>query len=248
MSTRPLDLQRPRDVTTLFGDTLRTLLARPGTFLALSAAIVIPAELVVEGIGLEALTAPYERSPSPASIVIPSLVGFLVVAPLVTATSIHALRSVAEGTPLAAGAALTAGFEAFVPLFAAVVLAAAGIALGLLALIVPGVYLLVRWLFVPQAVVIDGARGPAALSRSGELVRGFWWRTLGIVVLANLAAALPGLVLAGPLQAVAEAADRQVYALIGSMAAQIVTAPFVAVLSTLLYYDLRARKAGVYRP
>jgi hypothetical protein len=39
--------------------------------------------------------------------------------------------------------------------------------------ILPGVYLAVRWYFVPQAVVIDGARGPAALTRSGQIVRGF---------------------------------------------------------------------------
>jgi hypothetical protein len=245
VSARPLELQRPRDVTALFGDAVRVLLSRPGTFLALSAAIVVPAELVVSGIGLEALTAPYDSSPSTAEYVIPSLVGFLVIAPLITATCIHALRSVASGRPLAAGPALIEGFEAFTPLFLAVVLAALGIALGLLALILPGIYLLVRWMFVPQAVVVEGARGPAALTRSGEVVRGNWWRAFGILVLANLAAFVPGLALAAPGRAIAEAADRELYALIGSMAAEIVTAPFVAVLSTLLYYDLRARR---YRP
>ena len=240
--SRPLELQRTRDVSALFGDTLRVLATRPGTFLLLSAAVVVPAELVVSGIGLEALTVRYDRSPSSAALVVPSLVSFLVVAPLVTAATIHALLPAAEGRTPAAGPALTAGFEAFPALFAAVALAALGVALGLLAFVVPGIYILVRWVFVPQAVVLDGARGTAALARSGEVVRGFWWRAFGILLLGNLAATLPGLVIAGPMRALAESADRELYSLIGSMASQVVTAPFVAVLLTLLYFDLRARR------
>ena len=138
-----------------------------------------------------------------------------------------------------------AGFEAFTPLFAAVVLAAAGIALGFLALIVPGVYLAVRWYFVPQTVVIEGARGPQALSRSSLLVTGFWWRTFALVLLANVAVAIPGFILLAPFTAIAESTDRAVWGLVGSAVATSVTTPFVAVYSTLLYYDLLARRAGV---
>jgi len=124
-----------------------------------------------------------------------------------------------------------------------VLLAAIGIAVGFVALIVPGVFLAVRWYFVPQAVVVDGARGRAALSRSGELVDGFWWRTFGLVVLANLAVAIPGFILVTPFTAIAESTDRAVWALVGSAVTTSVTTPFVALFSTLLYYDLRARKA-----
>ena len=66
-------------------------------------------------------------------------------------------------------------------------LAALGILLGLL-LIVPGIYLFVRWYFVPQAVVLEGAHGAGALRASGRLVEGAWWRTLGLIVLVNLVA------------------------------------------------------------
>ena len=48
------------------------------------------------------------------------------------------------------------------------VLAALGIALGLI-LIVPGLYLFVRWYFVPQVVVLEGARGTEGLRASGRL-------------------------------------------------------------------------------
>jgi hypothetical protein len=97
-------------------------------------------------------------------------------------------------------------------------------------------------------VVVEGKRGRSALARSGQLVQGFWWRACGIVIMANLAAALPGLVLTAPFAGIADAADRQVFALIGSMAAEAVTAPIVAILSTLLYFDLRARRAAPAAP
>ena len=203
---------------------------------------MIPAELIVEGIGLEMFTSDYDASPSVAEFVVPSIVDFLVVTPITTAICIYALHQIAAGERPRAGEVLTAGFEAFTPLFAAVVLAAAGIALGFVALILPGIYLFVRWYFVPQSVVIEGVRGTQALSRSGLLVTGFWWRTFGLVVLANIAIAIPGFVLLTPFTAIADSTDRAVWELVGSAVTTSVTAPFVALYSTLLYYDLLARR------
>lgn len=238
----PLELSRPRDVPALLGDSLAVYRRNAGTFLALAAAVVVPVELVVQGIGLERLTAPYDESPSPAEAAVAAVVGLLVVAPLVTAICIHALRGVAAGGSPGARESIVAGFEAFTPIFLAVLLAAAGIALGLAALIIPGVYLAVRWYFVPQAVVLEGARGPGALARSGRAVTGFWWRTLGLVLLANVAALIPAALLSAPFTAIAESSDRAAWALAGSMAAEIVTAPFVALFSTLVWFDLGARR------
>ena len=68
--------------------------------------------------------------------------------------------------------ALQSGLDAFAPIFLVVVLAGVGITIGLVLLVVPGVYLAVSWYFVPQAVMIDGARRTRALKRSSELVRG----------------------------------------------------------------------------
>jgi hypothetical protein len=135
-----------------------------------------------------------------------------------------------------------AGFEAFALLFGAVLLAAIGIAAGFVALFLPGVYLFIRWYFVPQAVVIEGARGPAALSRSSQIVQGSWWRSFGSVVVANVAVVIPGLLLLIPFNAIASSTDQAVWALLGTILASSVTTPFVALYSTLLYYDLLARR------
>jgi hypothetical protein len=239
-----LQLRQQRDVGALFRDTLAVFARHWLLFIAVSAAVVVPAELIVEGIGLEMLTSSYDDTPPLAEVAIPTAVEFLVVTPIIAAICIYALHQIAEGERPSAGQVLVAGFEAFTPLFAAVALAAAGIALGLLALIVPGVYLAVRWYFVPQSVVIEGARGPQALARSGLLVTGFWWRTFGLVLLANVAIAIPGFILLTPFTAIAESTDRAVWALVGSAVTTSVTTPFVALYSTLLYYDLLARRVA----
>ena len=235
-------LERPRDISALFGDALGAYRSNVGTFLLISAAIIVPAELVVSGIGLEQITGPYDDSPTAAETVIPTLVTFLVIAPLITATCIHALREIATGAKPRPGRTLAAGFDAFAPIFFAVLMAAGGIALGLLLLIVPGVFLFFRWSFVPQAVVLENAPGPAALAASGRVVDGYWWRTCGIVILANLAATVPNLVVIYPFAAIARSADRAIWSLAGQIAAETVTTPFVALVSTLLYFDLRARR------
>jgi hypothetical protein len=239
-----LELASPRDITALFGESLRVYLRHAGTFLALSAVVVLPVHLAVQGVGMEQLTAGYDDSPTVAETAIPIAVSFLVVAPLINAICIHALRMIEAGERPGAREALVAGFESFAPIFFAVVLAAIGIAIGLLLLVLPGIYVAVRWYFVPQAVVIEGRRAAGALARSSQVVQGFWWRTLGLVVLVNIAVVVPGLVLSAPFTAVADGADRQVWALIGAVAAETITAPFVALFSTLLYYDLRARREG----
>ena len=244
MSAGPgLDLGRPRDVGELFAEALLLYRRHFGTFLLIAAAIVVPVHLVVAGIGLEELTAPYSDETPVYELAITTAVSFFVVAPLTTATAIYALQSLDRGEHPNAGRSLQAGLDAFAPLFAALALAAAGIALGLAALILPGIYLLVRWFFVPQAVVIDGKRGVESLQHSADLVHGSWWRTFGVVVLVNLAVTIPALVVLTPFTAAAQSADREVISLAGEIVVETLTAPFVAIVSTLLYHDLRARLA-----
>jgi hypothetical protein len=236
-----IELERPRDAGTLLRDSLTIYLRHFWTFLALGALVVVPAELIVSGVGMEQLTSGYDGSPSFAEAAIPAVVSYLVVAPLITAICVYALRSVAAGGSVGAGEAIVKGFESFTPIFVAVALAALGILVGAI-LIVPGIYLFVRWYFVPQAVVLEQAHGPSALRASGRVVEGAWWRTLGLIVLVNVVALVVAIVIGSPFTAAADSADRALWALIGEIVASAVTQPFGALYSTLLYFDLRARK------
>lgn len=238
-----IELERPRDAGALLRDAFSVYRRHFWTFLAIGAIVVVPSELIVSGVGLDQLSARYDATPSFAEAAIPGAVSYLVVAPLVSAICVFALRSVASGDSPRAREAVIKGFEMFTPLFFAVVLAALGIALGLL-LIVPGIYLFVRWYFVPQVVVMESQQATAALRGSSRLVEGAWWRTFGLIVLVNVAALLAALVIGSPFTAAADSTDRAAWSLAGQILAAVITQPFGALYSTLLYFDLRQRRRG----
>ena len=242
MADGGLELARQRDLSTIFSDTFRVMRDHPGKLLLMSAAIVVPVQLIVSGIGLERLTSGYRMNVERAEQAIPTILSFFVIVPLIAAAMIQMLRELSRGNTPSAPRCLQAALDAFAALFLAVLIMASGVAIGLAALIVPGIYLLVRWFFVAQCVVIEDKRGFDALARSSQLVRDNWWRVFGIVVVTQLIAAIPALLISVPLTVVAESADRDVIALAGEMAASIVTAPLVAIVTTLLFYDLRSRR------
>jgi hypothetical protein len=121
------------------------------------------------------------------------------------------------------------------------------IVFGLLATFVGvpwGIRQLVRYQFVPQAVMYDDRSGKAALDRSSELVRGRWAHTAivaaalnGVVAVTALAAALLILVLASGLPLwIFSMLTMLVYAL---------TVPLAAIAMTFLYGDAIAEQDGI---
>jgi Membrane domain of glycerophosphoryl diester phosphodiesterase len=243
-----LGLRRQRDVGALLGDAWRLYRGNFLTFWLIALAVIVPVDLIVSGLGLEQLFKGYDPTPPLEETGIEIGVSYLITAPLIAAMTTFAVMAADTGELRGAGRPITAGLEAFTPLFGAILLAAGGIALGLLAFVLPAFYLLIRWYFVPQAVVVDGRRGTEALARSAELVRSSWWRCLGVILLAAIASFLPAQLIQIPALAAADAADSAALALLGGMLARTLTAPFLAIVAVLLYFDLRARKEGPAAP
>lgn len=117
--------------------------------------------------------------------------------------------------------------------------------LGVAALIIG-----IRVWFTSQAAVVEG-RGPwESVVRSWRLTQGYFWRTLGYIivvgVLVALLAQIPAAVITAPLSAMLEDQPR-LYYLISSIIGTIFTVlstPFSLIAYTLMYYDLRIRKEG----
>ena len=236
-----LERLRTRDLGGLFGTSFNAYARHFLAFVAIGAAVVIPVQVIVSGIGLGQLTKHYDGSVTSGEQIILAAELYLLIAPLVTAMVVHALLAMADGQKPRPGAAIVSGLEAFRPVFGAVLIAAAGVVLGLFLLIVPGVWLFVRWLFVPQAVVIDGRRSVAALQRSAELVTGSWWRVFGIAIFTGIAVAIPAALISLPVDALAKSADSQAVSLAGQVVASVIVTPFQVLMLTLLYFDLLAR-------
>jgi hypothetical protein len=238
----PLELRRPREVGQLIGDGFSVWLRNFRAFFLISAAVVVPVELIVGGIGLGQFTAEYDSSPEAGEALIPRVTEFFVISPLVTAMSIYALLDIADGERPRAGAAIQRGLDVFAPLLLVILMFAAAVLLGLLALILPGIYLLVRLGLCIQAAVVEDKRGSDALGRSWQLVEGAWWRVLGITLVANLLASALSALVSAPLLAAADSTGEAVYQLIGQIVGGVLFVPPAALITTLLYFDLRARK------
>jgi hypothetical protein len=122
---------------------------------------------------------------------------------------------------------------------------------GSCACYIPGVFLLVLFMFAAPAVVIEGQSVLDALRRSQELVRDHWWRCFGTYLLLGLitgavtyAVALPiGLLSMLPLAARNPALAQAVNQGIG-MAVQVFVQPIQVIGVVLMYYDLRVRQEG----
>lgn len=129
--------------------------------------------------------------------------------------------------------------------------------IGLIFLVVPGVYLWVALGLAPPALMLERLPVGAALTRSRRLVSGDWWRLLGIRTLAVVIGAVLGAVLAVPagliggLAAAGTSGGGQlpvpalvVVAIIGALVS-VLTQPFVSAVVALLYVDRRMRAEGL---
>ena len=120
--------------------------------------------------------------------------------------------------------------------------------LGLLACVVPGVYLYVAWSVAVPALLLEDRRGWKALKRSKELVKGRWWSVLGAIFLSGLLAGIVQAVFSGLLAAVVGSSDNEVVnataGAIANTASSMLTTPFAAAVIMVVYFDLRVRKEG----
>jgi hypothetical protein len=116
------------------------------------------------------------------------------------------------------------------------ILAALGIALGLLLLIAPGLFLMTIWAVIVPVIVLEGKSAGESFSRSRELVRGNGWGVFGVIVLVILLLIGFEIVLGLLLTPLAD----WLQGFISNIVSGTLTAPFIAVVLTLLYFRLKA--------
>lgn len=113
----------------------------------------------------------------------------LIFGTLMAGALIAALTGIRSGNDLPFTACLTSGLRNWSRLFAARLIPMLGVSLGFLAFMIPGIVLLIRWLFVDYAVLLEGADSSSARKRSAELIRGARWEALGILLILFAGAA-----------------------------------------------------------
>src|SRR5205807_9321315 len=107
----------------------------------------------------------------------------LLALPFLTAALATAAASCYMGRPITPGPAWRATMRRFWAILGLGLLRFVLIGVGLFFVMAPGIFLYVRLLVAPVALVVEGAGAASALARSWRLTSGQWWRTCGVQVL-----------------------------------------------------------------
>ncbi len=234
-----LDLDQPRTLGELVAVTFDLFGRHLAVFLSLTLVVVAPIVLIVDGVWGRYLAEGGGVDPPKAAAVASVALGVLVIPPLVTALHVVVVQALARGEEPTVGGALRSASTRLFPAVAAVMVYSVAVAAGLLLLIVPGIWLAVRWYFCAQAAVVDGLGPPDALRRSAEVVQTRWWRTFGVLLAFGVVVGALG-ALGG---ALAHEIDNGALFTTAWILVQTVTLSLSAIFGTLLFFDLRARTA-----
>jgi hypothetical protein len=123
-----------------------------------------------------------------------------------------------------------------------------GVVLGLIALIVPGIWLAVSWSVAISALLFESLGPTRALGRSFELVRGRWWPTLATLFVALVVASIASGIVQSGFDALMKTSlgdhvfTAAVLDALGGTLGSVVAVPIQAIAVAMLYLDLRARK------
>ena len=148
---------------------------------------------------------------------------------------IHGISEQFLRRPIRIGGAYAFSLRRFFPRLGALILS--GMALVLMWLTVLGIPFARRyaglWVFVLQTASVEECGPRSAMSRSAKLVRGSWSRVAGILFVSGILFGILGGII-GLLVGFIPVA--------GATIGTIITAPFLIIAHTLLYFDLRTQK------
>jgi hypothetical protein len=117
-------------------------------------------------------------------------------------------------------------------------LAGIGIFIGLLLLIVPGLYLLTIWSMIVPVIVFEGRRAGESFTRSREIVRGRGWSVFGLIVVVFLIIAIASAIIRLVFAPLPEFLETW----LGSLIAHSLTVPFAAAALAVAYFHLTERQ------
>jgi hypothetical protein len=161
----------------------------------------------------------------------------IVAAFLLQATLVKAVQDVRDGrVDLSFGETVRAATPYLGAVAGVSILAGIAITIGLILLIVPGLYLITIWAVIVPVIVLEQSGVMASFGRSQQLVKGRGWHVFWTLVLTWLILLAVNLILGLIFTALPDALGRGLSSVISGT----IVAPFIALVVTLVYYRLSA--------
>ncbi len=169
-----------------------------------------------------------------------ALVVTVVLSFAVTGALVYGTSRDLGGHKVGIGECFGRGLATLPPVLGVILLASLAIGIGILLLIVPGIFLYVMWWVAIPIAVIERPGVIASLKRSGELTEGKRWSVFGIaVVIIVINVAL------GAIGGVIGMAGGYIVGTLVDLVVQAFTAAFGSIVVAVGYYRLRGEKEGV---
>ncbi len=261
METTPVHL-RPLGVGEVLDVALKLVWQNAGTFVRIVLVVVVPLQIVISLLfasgtseihttrfTLAGQTFSETRVDNSGALIAAfAIAGVLTVLmlPLASGACYRAVAAAYLGEPVSWRASLGYCFRRLHSVLWLLFLNALVVLIGSLFCVIPGIYLAVAFAVALPVLLDEGTKGRRALGRSRQLVRGYWWRTIGVIVLGYLLTSILTWGLGIGLQAaVHEPLDSTggvIVNVVVSAVSRVITTPFAAAFVTVLYFDLRVRK------
>lgn len=213
-------------VGSAIGTTFGTLFANLISFVGLALLVGLPSLLLTFANAHE---------------VIRSLVD-LVLGQVVTITLIYGTVRSLRGSKVGIGECLSEGIGRLPAALGVAILSGLGIVVGLILLVVPGIYLATQWAVAVPVAVVERTGVGGAFTRSANLTEGRRWRVLGALVVSGILT-----IAIGAIAGVVWGSGLEVEETPAAIAAWIIgafTQAFMSTLSGVLYTFLRRDKEG----
>jgi len=230
---------RPMSVGEILDTGFRLLRNHFGLLVGLSALAYVP--MGIMQIALALVGQPNKDNPAAMLIPVLIIVGvmLLVIAvtfPLAATAMTMALGDIYVGRPTSAGQALRQSWSILLPVVGTSLLGTLLIGLGMLLLIIPGIWLALSYWVSSQVMVLERIFGMAALRRSGELMRG----NKGRAVVVGLVAFVLMTVVSGGATWALNAWP--IPNIIASTVVGMITYAFLYAVIVVFYFDVRCRR------
>jgi ABC-type multidrug transport system fused ATPase/permease subunit len=174
-----------------------------------------------------------------------SIFGAIIVAAVATIATywfqgmvVEAARDILDGRrDQTVGSLISSVTPVLGPLIVAGILAGLGIGIGLLLVILPGLFLLTIWAVIAPVIVIERSDAIASFGRSRELVRGSGWQVFGVILVLFLLQ----FVVTAVIQALANSVtDSFAGFAVGDLIVRLLVAPLSALAASVLFFELKA--------
>jgi ABC-type multidrug transport system fused ATPase/permease subunit len=113
------------------------------------------------------------------------------------------------------------------------IIAAIGIVIGFVLIIIPGLFLITIWSVAAPVVVLENPGALAALRRSRELVSGNGWQVFGVILVLYIVVGVVSFIIEAAAESAGSGAGIVVRVIVG-----VLTAPLASLAAAVLYFEL----------